>query len=129
MADHVVRTTDNDIVVVSSDVPSHVVVKQDAGVVFVEPAPVAPPDPVITMDKHVVVTEQPSKIVVGHLGPAGPPGPAGPTGPEGPQGPPGVQQIFVQATQPEAPGIPYLWVQTGLGTEGNDWTLWFEDMS
>jgi len=35
---------------------------------------------------------------------------------------------YIGNTQPSVPtGIPYLWVQTGLGTSGTDWTLWIED--
>lgn len=36
------------------------------------------------------------------------------------------KQAFVGPTQPTAPG-PYLWVQTGLGATGADWTFWIED--
>jgi hypothetical protein len=40
----------------------------------------------------------------------------------------GAQQVFVQPGAPSvAPGVPYLWFQTGLGTGGNDMTLWVED--
>lgn len=39
----------------------------------------------------------------------------------------GAQQVFVQDAAPTvAPGIPYLWFQTGLG-DGSDMTLWVED--
>ena len=40
----------------------------------------------------------------------------------------GAQQVFVQPAAPAvAPGVPYLWWQTGLGDAGNDMTLWVED--
>lgn len=39
----------------------------------------------------------------------------------------GTQQVFVQSSAPAvAPGVPYIWWQTGLG-DGNDITLWIED--
>ena len=39
----------------------------------------------------------------------------------------GVQRVFAQAEQPTvAPGVPYIWFQTGLG-DGNDMTMWIED--
>lgn len=42
----------------------------------------------------------------------------------------GAQQCFVQPTAPEvAPGVPYLWVQTGLGSDGSGFTLWIGDGS
>lgn len=34
------------------------------------------------------------------------------------------QQIFVSNASPVAPPSQYLWVQTGLGTTGNDFTFW-----
>jgi hypothetical protein len=33
--------------------------------------------------------------------------------------------VFVQPTAPASPGIPYLWIQTGLPNNG--WSLWFSD--
>lgn len=53
--------------------------------------------------------------------------PAGVQGPTGAQGIPGEQSLYVQATQPTGLTRDYLWVQTGLGPTGDDWTLWFED--
>jgi len=35
-------------------------------------------------------------------------------------------QCFVQPAQPAA-AVAYLWVQTGAGTNGEDWTIWIED--
>lgn len=35
-------------------------------------------------------------------------------------------RCFIQNAQPTVPG-PYLWVQTGLGPDGTDHTLWIED--
>lgn len=50
----------------------------------------------------------------------------GPAGPQGPQGTAGPQ--FVSPTQPiVTDGQPYLWVQTGLGPDGKDFTFWVED--
>lgn len=40
----------------------------------------------------------------------------------------GTQQVFVQPTAPVvAPGTPYIWCQTGLGSDGEDMTIWLED--
>ena len=54
-------------------------------------------------------------------------GAQGPTGPQGEQGIAGEQSVYVQPTQPTGLTRDYLWVQTGLGPTGTDWTLWFED--
>lgn len=36
--------------------------------------------------------------------------------------------VHVQATQPEVtPGVAHLWVQTGLGDDGQGYTFWIED--
>lgn len=35
--------------------------------------------------------------------------------------------IFVQPTAPTPTGSPYLWIQTGLGPSGTDFTFWIED--
>lgn len=35
-------------------------------------------------------------------------------------------QAFVQPTQPAVDGA-YLWVQTGLGEDGTEFTIWIED--
>lgn len=35
-------------------------------------------------------------------------------------------RTFVQPTQPTVPG-PWVWVQTGLGPNGTDVTVWVED--
>lgn len=37
------------------------------------------------------------------------------------------QQVYVQDTQPTGTPEVYFWLQTGLGSGGDDWTLWFED--
>lgn len=39
----------------------------------------------------------------------------------------GVQNLFVQNTAPVSPPTTYVWIQTGLGTSGTDFTFWFED--
>lgn len=39
----------------------------------------------------------------------------------------GTQNLFVQNASPVSPPSTYLWVQTGLGTSGNDFTFWIED--
>lgn len=40
----------------------------------------------------------------------------------------GAQQVFVQPSAPSvAAGVPFLWLQTGLGGDGNDTTLWVDD--
>ncbi|SMB85755.1 hypothetical protein [Deinococcus hopiensis] len=42
----------------------------------------------------------------------------------------GAPDLYVQPTQPVVPaGAKYLWVQTGLGADGNSYTLWIEDGS
>jgi len=39
-----------------------------------------------------------------------------------------IHELWVQDTQPPANAYtPYLWIQTGLGPGGEDWTMWFED--
>lgn len=35
--------------------------------------------------------------------------------------------IFIQPTAPVTALTTYLWVQTGLGTSGEDCTFWIED--
>lgn len=50
----------------------------------------------------------------------------GERGPQGVQGEPGPQNLFVQPNDP-AMAQPGVWVQTGLGPAGNDWTMWIED--
>ena len=62
----------------------------------------------------------------GEKGLIGDEGPRGPEGPEGPRGIPGPQNLHVGPVQPifTQPG---LWVQTGLGVSGNDFTIWIED--
>ena len=38
------------------------------------------------------------------------------------------QQVYVQATQPIVPpGIPYIWIQTGLGADGTEKMFFVED--
>lgn len=40
----------------------------------------------------------------------------------------GTQEVYVQAADPGLPnGVPALWVQTGLGTDGTGFTLWFNE--
>jgi hypothetical protein len=40
----------------------------------------------------------------------------------------GVKEFYVQDTAPDAGATtPYLWIETGLGPGGNDFTFWFED--
>jgi hypothetical protein len=41
----------------------------------------------------------------------------------------GTQTLFIQNPAPTPPGVPYMWVQTGLGTSGTDLTFWIEDGS
>ncbi len=37
------------------------------------------------------------------------------------------QNVFIQNTAPVAPPSTYLWMQTGLGVSGKDFSLWVED--
>ena len=37
----------------------------------------------------------------------------------------GEQQVFIQSTQPEDTGSPYIWIQTGL--PGGGWSVWFNE--
>lgn len=39
----------------------------------------------------------------------------------------GTQNLFVQNTAPISPPSTYMWIQTGLGTSGTDFTFWIED--
>lgn len=49
-------------------------------------------------------------------------------GVEGAQGPAGPQILFIQPEAPVVvPGTPYMWVQTGLGGDGQGFTVNFED--
>ena len=42
----------------------------------------------------------------------------------------GAPRVYVQPAAPTvAPGTAYVWVQTGLGANGTDWTVWFDDGS
>ena len=45
---------------------------------------------------------------------------------QGAQGPAGPSTLFIGPDAPTPPGLPYLWIQTGLG-DGSDFTIWFED--
>lgn len=121
--DHIIVNEEGQTVVVTSD-GATIIVEEHPSFIVVEPTTPPAPEEVHVPEISYVVQEQPSTIVHGESGPQGPPGPEGPEGPPGPQGPPGVQQIYVQATQPADPGIPYLWWQVGLGPEGEDFTLW-----
>lgn len=47
----------------------------------------------------------------------------------GAQGPPGPGNLFISDTAPSAAPVKYMWVQTGLGDTGDDWTIWIEDGS
>lgn len=43
---------------------------------------------------------------------------------------PGIQgpsALAVGATNTLTPGTPGLWIQTGLGSDGTDFTLWIQD--
>jgi len=48
-------------------------------------------------------------------------------GPQGPQGPPGPKQVYVSPAQPVGAPSQYLWVQTGLGSDGLKHQVWFND--
>jgi hypothetical protein len=37
------------------------------------------------------------------------------------------QNLFVQPTAPISPPSTYLWIQTGLGAGGSEFTMWIED--
>lgn len=39
----------------------------------------------------------------------------------------GAVPVYIQDTQPDFNGGKGLWLQTGIGAGGADWTLWFED--
>ncbi len=49
------------------------------------------------------------------------------TGKTGRQGVPGPQNLFVQNTAPVTDQASYLWIQTGLGDDGSDCTIFVED--
>jgi hypothetical protein len=67
---------------------------------------------------NVTVEAQPqSTIVISSVGVQGPAGGGGGGG---------SQEVYVQATQPVAPG-PWLWIETGLAPGGTGFTFWFED--
>lgn len=39
-----------------------------------------------------------------------------------------VPRVYVQPTAPTVQAnTPYIWIQTGLGPQGQDTTMWFED--
>jgi hypothetical protein len=54
------------------------------------------------------------------------PGPPGEPGPPGPPGDPGPSNLVIGPDAPTFTG-PGMWVQTGLGPDGGDFTLWIED--
>lgn len=35
--------------------------------------------------------------------------------------------LYIQNEQPETNAENYMWIQTGIGPDGNDFTFWFED--
>ena len=39
----------------------------------------------------------------------------------------GVSNTFIGPTAPVAPPSAYVWFQTGLGSDGQDMTMWIED--
>ncbi len=39
----------------------------------------------------------------------------------------GEQNVFIQNAAPVGPPSTYLWMQTGLGVNGKDFSLWIED--
>lgn len=39
----------------------------------------------------------------------------------------GGSQVYVQDNTPTISTSPFLWIQTGLGTDGEDFTVWFND--
>ncbi len=42
-------------------------------------------------------------------------------------GPRGPGNLYIQPSAPTAPVVPNMWVQTGLGPTGQDFTIWIED--
>ncbi len=74
----------------------------------------------------------PAWLLLAGRGSPGPPGPAGARGPSGfrgAPGPAGPETLFIGPDAPETDEPTYLWVQTGLGDEGDDFTIWIEDGS
>lgn len=60
-------------------------------------------------DPHVIIIET-----------AGARGATGLTGPQGPS------SVYVQDGAPVGPPSKYMWVQTGVGVGGLDFTIWLE---
>lgn len=52
-------------------------------------------------------------------------GASGARGPQGEQGPSTGVPTFIQDETPDYDG-PYVWVQTGLGADGSDYTVWYQ---
>jgi hypothetical protein len=50
-------------------------------------------------------------------------------GPQGATGPPAPRNVFVGPDAPVDPADTYLWIETGLGPDGDDLTFWVEDAS
>ena len=42
------------------------------------------------------------------------------------EGTPGPPEVFIQASAPVS-ARDYIWIQTGIGPGGEDFTIWFED--
>lgn len=64
----------------------------------------------------------------GPAGATGAQGPQGPAGAAGPQGPGGPHNLYIQPTQPAFDAAEHaLWIQTGLGPQGNDVSFWIKD--
>lgn len=51
---------------------------------------------------------------------------AGARGPQGLTGAQGPSPVYVQDAAPVGPPSRYMWVQTGLGVGGVDFTIWIE---
>jgi hypothetical protein len=63
----------------------------------------------------------------GDKGDKGDPGIQGIPGQDGIDGTIGKDNLFISNTVPTPPGIPYLWIETGLGSDGSGFTFWIED--
>lgn len=80
-------------------------------------------DSVVTLtqtDVDVTLVDQPQVLILESNGGTGPQGPAGPAGAAG------STKLFIQPTAPVTAEPSYLWVQTYIGGDPTDFTMWIE---
>lgn len=110
MADDIILIPGDTTIVVTEVVQTLVVPTPDS-LVVVEP------------NSDLILVDAPSVLVLQSDGGSGP---AGPPGPPGPPGPGAFQNLFIQDAAPADPGYNYVWLQTDIGGNPANFSLWFE---